>query len=96
MTSRTSQLFPRHGFAFKGGGGGGGSQQAPVQNTTVMSTPPPPSATSVDVQQAKRDAVKQAGKRKGVQSTILAGETGGYQGQNPLASPDQKKTLLGG
>lgn len=91
MTSRMSQFFTCHGFAFKGGGGGGGGG-----SPTVVSTPPPPSATSMDVQQAKRDATKQAGKKKGVQSTILAGETGGYQAQNPMASPDQKKTLLGG
>lgn len=89
MTSRMSHFLPRHGFAFKGGGGGGGG------SPTVVSTPPPPSATSVDVQQAKRDTVKQAGKKKGVQSTILAGETGGYKAENPMASPDRKPTLLG-
>lgn len=95
MTSRSTELFPRYAFASKTGGGGGGGG-----GTTVSSTPPPPSVTSVEVQQAKRDAKKQAGKRKGTQSTILAGETGGV---NPMASgslgssaPDQRKnTLLG-
>lgn len=83
--------FPKMLF-FKGGGGGGGSA-AP----TVASSPPPPTQTALDVQQARRDTLKQAGKKKGVPATVLAGETGGYK--NPFTAPatgDQKKTLLGG
>lgn len=87
----------------KGGGGGGGSSQAaqPVQQT-ITATPPPPTSQSVEVQMAQRDAAKQAAKRKGMNRTILAGETGGYQpttGQTLLgnATPDQRKnTVLGG
>lgn len=50
---------------------------------------PPPSATNVEVKQAKRDMRKQQQNKAGLASTVLAGETGGYQDQN-------KKTLLGG
>lgn len=82
--------FPRSQF-FKGGGGGGGA-------VTVASSPPPPTQTAMDVQQAKRDAVKQAGKKRGIPQTVLAGETGGF-GKSQLTSgvmDTQKKTLLGG
>lgn len=41
--------------------------------------PPPPSQTSSDVLNSEQDARRQAGKRKGIQSTLLAGNTGGYQ-----------------
>jgi hypothetical protein len=70
----------RHAFAYKGGGG-----------TPATPAPPaaPPTSTQVEVTQAKRDARKQNQQRAGITSTILAGETGGYQDQ-------QKKTLLGG
>ena len=47
----------------------------------------------VEVQAAGRDARVQAGKRKGMKGTILAGETGAYSPQAPAA--DGKKTLLG-
>jgi hypothetical protein len=42
--------------------------------------PPPPTATSADVAQAEEQARQDAKKRKGIKSTVLAGETGGYQG----------------
>lgn len=82
----------------KGGGGGG----APASQT-ITSSPPPPTTQSVEVQMAQRDAAKQAAKRKGLQSTILAGETGGFKaapaaGQTLLsgATGGQKNNLLGG
>ncbi len=81
--------------------GGGGQQQAAGQ--TVVSTPPPPTNQSVEVQMAQRDAAKRAAKKKGLDRTILAGETGGYQppgasGATVLggASGEQKATVLGG
>ena len=74
-------------------GGGGGSP-------TVVSTPPPPTTTSVEVQQAQRQARKEAAKRKGLASTTFAGETGGYKpatllGESASAGA-QKTTILGG
>lgn len=54
--------------------------------------PPPPTSSSIDVQEAATDAKKQALKRSGYQSTLLAGETGGYQGSQALGG---NKTLLG-
>lgn len=41
--------------------------------------PPPPSSSSADVQEAQTDARRTASRRSGIQSTILAGETGGYK-----------------
>ncbi len=41
--------------------------------------PPPPSQTGSDVINAEQEARRQAGKRKGIQSTLLAGNTGGYK-----------------
>ena len=61
----------------------GGTPAAPAPSA------PPPTSTDVEVQVAKRDARLQAARRKGVQASILAGETGGYQALD-------KTTLLGG
>lgn len=81
----------KHTFKFKMGGGGGGGQ-------TVQSSPPPPTNQSVEVQDAQRDARKQAAKRKGVNQTILAGETGGFKPVQGMGSTGQqpKPTVLGG
>ena len=88
----------KHTFLFKMGGGGGGGG-----GTTVSSSPPPPTQQSVEVQDAQRQARKQAAKRKGLFSTILAGETGGYQPAqgtgstgNTAPSGGAKPTVLGG
>lgn len=82
----------KHAFLFKSGGRAGGAGGAP--GATVMSSAPPPTTQSVEVQQAQRDARKQAAKRKGLSQTILAGETGGVQ---PLGGTGQQKpTVLGG
>lgn len=43
---------------------------------------PPPTSSSADVQEAGMDARRQAGRRTGHQSTIIAGETGGYKTQS--------------
>jgi len=69
-------------------GGGGGSAAAPAP---VAAAAPPPTDTSTEIVQAKRDARRQAQKKRGMQATILAGETGGYQpNENNVG-----KTLLG-
>jgi hypothetical protein len=52
---------------------------------------PPVTQSVTEVNQAKRDTQRQAGKAKGYASTVLAGETSGY-GANPAA----KATVLGG
>jgi hypothetical protein len=57
---------------------------APAGPSTIA---PPASDKSSEVRDAKREALKKSGKRRGLLSTLLAGETGGYQGQG--------KTLLG-
>lgn len=81
-------------------GGGGGQQQA--AGSTVVSSPPPPTTQSVEVQMAQRDAAKQAAKKRGMNKTVLAGETGGYQpplgGASVLtgAATEKKSTVLGG
>jgi hypothetical protein len=81
---------------FHKGGGGGAAQ--PVQ-TTLTSAPPPPTTQSVEVQQAQRDAAKQAAKRRGMNQTVLAGETGGFKaplgGGSTVLQGAQKQTTLG-
>ena len=88
----TNRGLLKHTFKFKMGGGGGGGAQ------TVQSSPPPPTNQSVEVQDAQRDARKQAAKRKGMTQTVLAGETGGYRpptsGMGGTGQP--KPTVLGG
>lgn len=78
--------------------GGGGGSSAPAQST-IVSSPPPPTQQSVEVQMAQRDAAKQAAKKRGMNQTILAGETGGRQGyaaSTILSGTDgQKKATLG-
>lgn len=92
-------FFPRHAFAFKSKGGGGGGttvvQQAPAP-TTVAKPPaavPPVTERTIEVEMASRESKLAAKKRKGFRSTLLAGETGGYQA--PVPGEEQKKTLLG-
>lgn len=94
-------FFPRHTMLFKGGGGGG----APAA-TTIASTPPPPTSQSVEVQMAQRDAAKRVAKQKGLNKTILAGETGGYKspfgeggtvlGNAAPVTTERRTTVLGG
>ena len=98
-TSRTFALFPPHAFRSKGGGGGTVMQAAPAPApvTTPAAPPrpiPPVTERSIEVAAAGRDARVQAGKRKGMRSTILAGETGAYASASST-TPDGKKTLLG-
>ena len=64
---------------------GGGTPRAPE------AIAPPVTQSVTEVNQAKRDTQRQAGKAKGYASTVLAGETMGY-GANPAA----KATVLGG
>jgi hypothetical protein len=92
-----NQLIQFH----KGGSSGGGQAQA-AQNT-IVSSPPPPTTQSVEVQQAQRQAAKDAAKKRGLKQTILAGETGGYKPGAPAggtilagASGEQKASTLGG
>ncbi len=79
-------FWPKHSMVFKGGGGGGSAP--PV----AAGTPPPATTTTAEVVQAKRDSRRQGMKKKGIQSTILAGETGGFK-KEKVAAP---KTVLGG
>lgn len=94
-----SAFFPRHAFAFKGGGGGGTVvQQAPAAPAAAAAAPakppaavPPVTERTMEIEMASRQTKIDAKKRKGLRSTLLAGETGGY-----VAPEDQtKKTLLG-
>lgn len=73
---RRNNSFESFCYRFKGGGGGGGKQPEPKRTAPPAA---PPSSTQIEVSQASRDARKQAAKRKGIKSTILAGETGGYE-----------------
>lgn len=56
--------------------------------------PPPPSPTvsNLDASQASTDQKQQAARRKGVRSTLIAGESTGALAKS---SGPQKKTLLG-
>lgn len=54
--------------------------------------PPPPSQTGSDVINAEQEARRQASRRKGIQSTLLAGNTGGYK---PGALGGGNQSLLG-
>jgi hypothetical protein len=91
-------FFPRHAFVFKGGGGGGAATpayQAPAATPATAKPPaaiPPVTERTIEVETASRQSKVDAKKRKGLRSTLLAGETGGYQ---PAAGDEQKKTLLG-
>lgn len=90
-------FFPRHAFAFKSKGGGGGGTTV-VQQAPTPAAPKPPAAVppvterTIEVEMASRESKLAAKKRKGFRSTLLAGETGGYQ---PAPGEEQKKTLLG-
>lgn len=87
-------FFPRHAFVFKGGGGAAPAPvyQAPAAVAKPPAAVPPVTERTVEVEAASRQTKIDAKKRKGLRSTLLAGETGGYQ-----AAPEgeQKKTLLG-
>lgn len=68
------------------------SQQGLEMPTIPIPRPlPPPSPTptgsSADVQEAATEARRQAGRRTGIASTILAGETGGYTSQSLGGNP---------
>lgn len=68
---------------------------APVAAPAAAAKPPaavpPVTERSIEVDAAARQTKVDARKRKGLRSTLLAGETGGYV--QPAA--DEKKTLLG-
>ncbi|WP_043588439.1 hypothetical protein [Geminisphaera colitermitum] len=71
----------RHAFRHKGGG------------TPAMPAPaaPPPAATATEVQLQRRDTLKDAARKKGIQSTILAGA-----GDSAPGSGKGSATVLGG
>jgi len=54
--------------------------------------PPPPTTSNLDSQQASQDQKQQAARRKGIRSTLIAGESSGSL--TPKAAG--QKTLLGG
>lgn len=62
----------------------------PAAPAPLPPPPPPPTQANSEVQQAEDDQRRQALTRKGMRSTLLAGDTGGY-----APATDQKKTLLG-
>lgn len=86
--------FSGHRRRFKGG------SPPPVQPVQLPPTPapiappppvpPPPTPDSANAQQAASDMRGQQMRKQGYNSTLLAGETGGYQGAG-----QQKRTLLG-
>lgn len=86
MIKTMNPFWPKHSMLFKGGSSGA-TTVAPAVSAPAAT---PPTATTVEVQQAARDARKQASRRRGLQSTVLAGETGGYGAENG------KTTVLGG
>lgn len=73
----------------------------PVAAPPSAALPKPPAAVppvterSIEVEAASRQTRVDAKNRKGLRSTLLAGETGGYT--NPLVTPASgaTKTLLG-
>jgi hypothetical protein len=88
MRTQIPHFLERVTFRFMGGGG------APRQ-AAVPPPIPPVTSTNTDVQQASADVKLQNARRKGLQSTILAGETGGTAGTSGFPQL-QTKTLLGG
>jgi hypothetical protein len=46
---------------------------------TVEPTPPPPTMSLLEVQNARDQVKRDAGKRKGMRKSVVAGETGGYR-----------------
>lgn len=68
---------------------------SPAPSVVAPSKPPaavpPVTERTVEVEAASRQTKIDAKKRKGLRSTLLAGETGGYQ----APSEETKKTLLG-
>lgn len=91
-----SSSFPPHAFVFKGGGGRSAPAPMPAAAALPAKPPaatPPVTERTVEVQEAGRQARMDASKRKGQRSTLLAGNTGGY---NPMGgASDEKKSLLG-
>ena len=64
-----------------------------VQMPKPLPPPPPPSQNMDSVQQATEDARRRNARGRGMQQTLLAGETGGYR---PMAQTENgKRTLLG-
>ena len=96
----THPFFPRATFLFKGGGGGVPAPVAAPVQTIVQPAPvaprpvPPVTDRTSEVVAAERQSKLDAAKKKGIRSTLLAGETGGFNPFKP-AGPEQKKTLLG-
>lgn len=66
-------------------------QMPSFQAPPVTPTPPPPTQSSSDVADAQDAARRAALARRGYQSTLFAGETGGYKGSQLGGN----KTLLG-
>jgi hypothetical protein len=60
----------------------------------VAPAAPPPSATAMEVAMAKRDTMRNAQRRKGMQSTVLAGALN--TGSQPGMPGAGTKTTLGG
>ena len=78
-------FFPRHSVLFKGG-----SSKSLDQAPSIPA--PAPTTSNVDVQQKRREELKKQKKRRGLQSTIIAGREQALGGG---IEPD-KNVLLGG
>jgi hypothetical protein len=107
----TDLTFPPNDRRFKGGGGSAPAPVAPPEPVAApaATTPQAPlfapaapaaSTSAPEATQARVDARKQAAKRKGINSTILAGaDAAGPLGGAAAGSPiggSGKSTLLGG
>lgn len=89
-------FWPRHAFVFKGG--------AAAPSAANIPAPPAPSASTSapEVVQQQQDARKNAARKQGINSTILAGGlasnpfTGDKSSAGLTGSGGGKTTLLGG
>lgn len=92
------------GLFFFGGGGGQAPKpekvkmpempqmQMPAPPPPPPPVPPPPTVSNMDASQAASDQKQQAARRKGVRSTLIAGESTGAMS---TGGDSGRKTLLG-
>ena len=80
--------FPPNSRRF---GGGGNTGAASVAAAPVPAATPPVTSSSAEVVQSQQDLRRQSLRKRGFTSTILAGDTGGFQSQNSTPSPTNPK-----
>lgn len=88
-----SLIWPKSAFRFLTGGGGSN-----IAATPVAAAVPPVSSSAAEVVQASQDLRRQSLKKRGFgNSTIFAGDTGGWTNQNPATpSPTNPKPPASG